>query len=173
MVCVFSKHFLKRIGAVILLGICNLIELFLGFLLQLPKHRFLVIMCLVIYVGYTSTTRHRFMDNHVLSRITQTEFPDFTVLKYEKGQKNFTGDYRGSIVFKLDEPLSEEFIQSIKDLSNISDSHWSISKDSYVYYCLWGMDWPPPPGESKDEEIELKITISKENQMGEIQFCYW
>ena len=42
-----------------------------------------------------------------------------------------------------------------------------------MYNCLWGMDWPPPPGESKKEEIELKITISKENQMGEIQFCYW
>ena len=46
----FNKHFLKRIGAAILLGICNLIELFLRFLLQL----FLVIICLVIYVGYTS-----------------------------------------------------------------------------------------------------------------------
>lgn len=97
-------------GAVILLGICNLIELLLKLLLQLPRHRFLVIMCLVIYVGYTSTTRHRFMNNRVLSRITQTEFPDFTVLKYEKGQKSFTGDYRGSIVFKLEEPLSEEFV---------------------------------------------------------------
>ena len=41
-----------------------------------------------------------------------------------------------TIVFKLKEPLSEEFIQSIKDLSSISDSHWSISKESYVYYCL-------------------------------------
>lgn len=90
-----------------------------------------------------------------------------------KDRKTLQETIGGSIVFKLDEPLSEEFIQSIKDLSNISDSHWSISKDSYVYYCLWGMDWPPPPGESKDEEIELKITISKENQMGEIQFCYW
>lgn len=59
MIC-FRKHFLKRIGAAILLGICNLIELLLKLLLQLPKHRFLVIMCLVIYVGYTSTTRHRF-----------------------------------------------------------------------------------------------------------------
>ena len=117
----FNKYFLKRIGAVILLGICNLIELLLKLLLQLPRHQFFVIMCLVIYVGYTSTTRHRFMNNRVLSRITQTEFPDFTVLKYEKGQKSFTGDYRGSIVFKLKEPLSEEFIQSIKDLSSISD----------------------------------------------------
>lgn len=172
MTCV-NKHFLKRIGTAILLGICNLIELLLKLLLQLPRHRFLIIMCLVIYVGYTSTTRHRFMDNRVLSRITQTEFPDFTVLKYEKGQKSFTGDYRGSIVFKLDEPLSEEFIQSIKDLSSISDSHWSISKDEYRYSCLCGAGWPPPPGESENEEIELKITISKESQKGKIEFCYW
>lgn len=35
MVCVFSKHFLKRIGAVILLGICNLIELFSGVLITI------------------------------------------------------------------------------------------------------------------------------------------
>lgn len=147
--------------------LCNTIIYFIY------KHRFLVIICLFFYVGYTNTTRHRFMNNRVLSRITQTEFPDFTVLKYEKGRKSFTGDFRGNIVFKLDEPLSEKFIKSIKKLSSKSNSHWSISKNAYKYYCLWGAGWPPPPGEKEDAEIELKITISKENQMGEIQFSYW
>lgn len=132
-----------------------------------------LILLLILFLNhmqkqYEYNRIYRFRDKERIERITKAKFPDFKVLEYRQGRRNFLGDYWDVLHLQF---LEEPDFRQLDSLVSIKE--WRFERNHYSFGRRWGNGFPAPDGESEDEDRFFSISIEKGSSEAQIMYGVW
>lgn len=131
----------------------------------------LLILFLGIYV-YSEWIYEEWPTSRI-ERITGIRVPEFKIVKVNKGERYFTGDYMDTIIIEFETVPSNELFDNIDQMIKTTATKWEKHDDVYTYSAFWGNGYPAPDGENEAADGIFSITITKGEKMGKIQSGAW
>ena len=133
-----------------------------------------VVAALFILQGYNNhKTKHYFANNEVIERITGVAFPELNILDYQKGRRNFLGDYNDTLILEMEYDLSKSIYHYLDSLISTGNTNWSRSNDKYNYSIMWGNGLPAPKGENNEDDVTFSLSFKTGSNIVTINYGAW
>lgn len=113
-----------------------------------------VLVCLLL--AACGDINDRFKDTATLARITEVDFPAFSVCEIKEGNKSFTGDFTNQMKARFTTMPGDEFYRQLRE----SREWHEEGEGTFVYNRIWGNGEPAPNGENDEEDMFLTVRIT-------------